>query len=51
VDAGVPCLFLYSLQQGIGVRRQPTVDHERAVFAAQRNDIAPGTLEQRETAA
>ena len=42
--------FLHGLEQGIGIGRKPAIDHERAVFAAHRDHIAAGALEQGEAA-
>ena len=43
--------FLYGFEQRIRIGRQPAVDHERAVFAAHRDHITAGALEQDEAAA
>ena len=51
VDAGIPGSFLDGFEQRVRVRRQPAIDHERAVFAAHRNHIAARALKQGETAA
>ena len=51
VNASVSGSIFHCLQQGIGVRCQSAIDHERAVFAAQGNDIAAGALKEREAAA
>jgi hypothetical protein len=50
VYARIPGSFLHSFEQRIRIGGQPTIDHERAVFAAHGDHIAAGALEQEETA-
>ena len=42
--------FLDGLEQGIGIRRKPAIDHQCAVFTAHGNHIAAGALEECEGA-
>jgi len=48
VYARIPGSFLHSFEQRIRIGGQPTIDHERAVFAAHRDHIAAGALEKGE---
>ena len=47
--SGARCL-LDCGKQRIGIRRQASVDHERAVGTGHRNDVAARTLKQRRAA-
>ena len=49
-DAIVAGSFFNGFEQRIRIGRQPAIDHEGAVFAAHRDHITAGALEQGEAA-